>query len=260
MLMPRVMPCLLLSGAQLVKTVRFADPAYVGDPVNAIKIYNEKEVDEMIFLDIFATLEGRPPPYAVIGQIASECFMPVCYGGGVRTLEQMGEIFRLGIEKVAVNSAAVETPDLVAEAAARFGSQSVVASIDVRRRWTGRHTVVTRHATRDTGLDPVSHARRMQEMGAGELLLNAVDRDGTMDGYDLDLIRRVAGAVTVPVIALGGAGSAAHLGAAVREGGADAAAAGSLFVYQGKGLGVLINFPTRQELEAVLAPAEGTPR
>ena len=252
MLKTRVMPCLLLDDGRLVKTVKFKNPAYIGDPVNAIKIYNEKEVDELILLDISATRENRKPPFATIEEVASECFMPLAYGGGIRTIEDMKAIYTIGVEKIIINSFAAERPEFIREAAGIFGSQSVVVSIDIRKSLFGRYSVYTHDGTRDQKTDPVVYASRMQEFGAGEIVINAIDRDGTMAGYDLALIKRLASAVTIPVIALGGAGSIDDIEAVVKEAGASAAAAGSLFVYQGKDLGVLINFPVRKELEARL--------
>ena len=237
----------------MVKTIRFKDPSYIGDPINAIRIYNEKEVDELIFLDITATVEGRQPPFKIISDIAGECFMPVAYGGGVRRLEDIKTIFNLGIEKVAINSYAVENPEFVKLAADRFGSQSIVVSIDARkRRWGQRYQVYTHGGREPTGLDPVEFAVQMQAMGAGEILLTSIDRDGTYEGYDIELIKKVTGAVGLPVIACGGTGKVEDFGAAVKQGGASACAAGSMVVYFGRNRAVLINFPTRRELEKVL--------
>ncbi len=255
MLMPRVMPCLLLKDGSLVKTIKFKDPGYIGDPINAIRIYNEKEVDELIFLDITATIENKRPPFKVLSEIASECFMPVAYGGGIRHLEDIQEIFSLGIEKVVINTYAVEKPDFVRQAADKFGTQSIVASIDVRKKLLGRYEVYTQGGRKGTGLDPVAYAIQMQQQGAGEIMLTAIDRDGTQEGYDIELLHKVTAAVDVPVIACGGAGKVADFGLAVKEGGASACAAGSMVVYYGRNRAVLINFPTRAELEAVL---EGT--
>ncbi len=255
MLMPRVMPCLLLKDGSLVKTIKFKDPGYIGDPINAIRIYNEKEVDELIFLDITATIENKRPPFKVLSEIASECFMPVAYGGGIRHLEDIQEIFSLGIEKVVINTYAVEKPDFVRQAADKFGTQSIVASIDVRKKSLGRYEVYTQGGRKSTGLDPVAYAIQMQQQGAGEIMLTAIDRDGTQEGYDIELLHKVTAAVDVPVIACGGAGKVADFGLAVKEGGASACAAGSMVVYYGRNRAVLINFPTRAELEAVL---EGT--
>jgi cyclase len=252
MLKTRVMPCLLLLDGGLVKTVKFRKPDYVGDPVNAIKIYNEKEVDELIFLDITATVQDRSPPFDVISRICDECFMPLCYGGGVRRIDDIRRIFKLGVEKVALNSYVHENPLFLREAADTFGNQSIVGSIDVKRNLLGRPEVWIASGTKNTYLDPVRVAVMMQEHGAGELLVNSIDRDGTWEGYDIELLRKVTAAVEIPVIALGGAGTVDHLGRAVREGGASALAVGSMVVYSGKGMGVLIKFPSRQELESVL--------
>lgn len=252
MLTTRVIPCLLLRKAGLVKTIKFKDPSYVGDPINAIKIYNEKEVDELIFLDITATIEKRKPPFKIISEIASECFMPVAYGGGVRTLEDAGEIFSLGIEKVAINSYAVENPAFVRSVADKFGNQAVVVSIDAKRTLWGGYKVYTHGGRNATNLDPVQLAVQMEHHGAGEILLNSIDRDGTLAGYDVELIKKVSSAVSVPVIACGGAGKVEDFGIAVKQGGAAGVAAGSMVVYHGRNRAVLINFPTRSELQSVL--------
>jgi cyclase len=252
MLMPRVMPCLLLKNGSLVKTVKFKDPGYIGDPINAIRIYNEKEVDELIFLDITATIEKREPPYKVLSEIASECFMPVTYGGGVRDVETIRRILSLGIEKVAINSHAVENPEFVRSAAERFGSSTIVVSMDVRRKIFGRYEVAIHGGRKGTGLDPVEFASVMEKMGAGEILLTAIDRDGTQEGYDIDLIKSVTRSVGIPVVACGGAGKVDDFGSAVKEGGASACAAGSMVVYFGRNRAVLINYPEREKLEAVL--------
>jgi imidazole glycerol-phosphate synthase subunit HisF len=251
MLKTRVMPCLLINNERLVKTVKFKNPSYVGDPVNAIKIYNEKEVDELIIVDISATVEKRPPPFRMIAEITDECFMPLCYGGGIRSVENIKTIFASGVEKVAINSYAVENPFFVRQAAEIFGSQSIVLCLDVKKTLLGRHVVCTHSGRNVTKLDPAAFAGQMEEMGAGEILLNSIDRDGTWEGYDLELIEKVACAVSIPVIALGGAGHTGHFSEAVQSG-ASACAAGSMVVYQGKDKGVLINFPTRDELKKVL--------
>lgn len=258
MLLPRVIPVLLLRGRGLVKTTAFRKPVYLGDPVNVIRIFNDKEVDELTLLDIEATPQGRGPHMELLREIASECFMPLGYGGGISAVEQIKPLLATGIEKVVINTAAAESPALVTAAAERAGSQSVVVSIDVKRRRFGGPRVVTRGATRDTGLEPAAYAERMQRLGAGELIVNAVDRDGTMRGYDLDLIRQVAGAVDIPVVACGGASGVADVGRAVAAG-ASAAAAGALFVFQGVHRGVLISFPSRGELEAVLGAPQPLP-
>ncbi len=253
MLKTRVMPCLLVDDGRLVKTVKFKSGRYIGDPVNAIKIYNEKEVDELILLDIEATKEGRRPPFEIIEEVASECFMPLAYGGGVTSLEDMKKIFGIGVEKVIINSFAADNPDFIKKAAEMFGRQSIVVSVDCKKKMFGKYSVFTHGGTRDLKTDPVVYASRMQEMGAGEIVVNSIDRDGMMNGYDIDLLKRITDAVTVPVVALGGAGSLDDIETAVKETRVSAVAAGSLFVFQGKDLGVLINYPKWEELEERLA-------
>ena len=249
MLRARVIPCLLLRNGGLVKTVKFGDSKYVGDPINAVRIFNEKEVDEILVLDILATRQGRGPDLPRIREIAGECFMPLAYGGGVRSLDDVASLVAQGAEKVAINTKAVEDPAFVKAAAERFGSSTIVVSMDVKSGLLGKRTVRTRGATKDSGLDPVVFARSMEAAGAGELLVNSVDRDGTMEGYDLDLVRSVAEAVSIPVIACGGAGTLTHLHEAAAAH-ASAAAAGSLFVFQGPHRAVLISYPTGDELRA----------
>lgn len=253
MLRPRLIPCLLVHDGGLVKTVNFGDPKYVGDPINAVRIYNEKEVDELVVLDIDATVNGSEPDYQLIAHIASECRMPLCYGGGVRTVEQIEKIISLGVEKVAVSSAAVENPTLISDAASRVGSQSVVVVIDVKK--TGllrRQEVVTHNGCRRTGLNPIEFARRIAELGAGEIVINSVDRDGEMKGYDLDLIEQVRREVRLPLTVLGGAGSIDDLKDLINRYQIIGAAAGSLFVFKGRYRAVLINYPNRAEKEALL--------
>jgi imidazole glycerol-phosphate synthase subunit HisF len=248
MIIPRVIPCLLLRGRGLVKTIRFKEPTYLGDPRNTIKIFNEKEVDELVVLDITATSEKREPNYELISEITSECFMPLGYGGGITNLEQMERLFKLGVEKVIINTHAAAKPIFISEAARVFGSQSVVVSIDVKRSLLGKYEIMVEAGKHKTGLDPVVFIKKMEEAGAGEILLNSIDRDGTMQGYDIDLIRRVSSAISMPVIACGGACRIEDFGAAVK-GGASAVAAGSMFVFHGKHRAVLISFPKRKDLE-----------
>ncbi len=248
MLRPRVIPCLLLKNKGLVKTVKFQNPTYVGDPINAVRIFNDKEVDELIFLDITATIEHSPPPFEFISKIAGECFMPLSYGGGIRKIEDIKTILSLGVEKVCINSYAVENPGFIRAAADLAGSSSVVVALDVKKNSQDQYEVFTHSGTKPTGIHPVQWAVEMEKMGTGELLLNSIDQDGTMQGYDLELIRQVAEAVSVPVIACGGAGKISDLAQAVHAGRASAVAAGSMFVFHGKHRAVLINFPTPQEL------------
>lgn len=252
MLKTRVMPCLLLRRSGLVKTVKFKNPSYVGDPINTVRIYNEKEVDELIFLDIIATPESQRPQFRLLADIANECFMPFTYGGGIRDIKDIKTLFSLGAEKVAINSYACENPDFICEAASRFGSQSIIISIDVAKNLFGKYQVCTHGGRRKTGSDPVRYAVQMEKNGAGEILLTSVDRDGTFEGYDLQLIKSVTDAVSIPVIACGGAGKIEDFGLAVHEAGASAVAAGSMVVYQGSHRAVLINFPSKSDLKRIL--------
>lgn len=250
MVLTRVIPCLLFKGRGLVKTVRFKDPAYLGDPINIVKIFNDKEVDELLFLDIAATVENRKPPYKLLEEIAGECFMPLGYGGGIRDLEDIRTILNLGVEKISMNSYAVENPSFIRAAADYAGSQSVIVSMDVKKNLRDRYEILTRGGRKATGLNPVKFAVEMEKQGAGELLLNSMDRDGMMQGYDIELIKLITGAVGIPVVACGGAGKTQDLADAVKQGGASAAAAGSLFVFQGVHRAVLISYPTSEELRS----------
>jgi cyclase len=244
------MPVLLLRGDGLVKGIKFINHTYVGDPMNAIHIFNEKEVDELVFLDITATQENKAPRLEYIAKIADECFMPFAVGGGIKNVKQIREILFAGAEKVSINTSAVENPTLISEAANLFGSQSVVVSIDYKKTWPDSKWVFTYSGTKNTKLDPIEWAVRVAELGAGEILLNSMDRDGSMEGYDIETIAQVSSAVNVPVIACGGAGNIEHLGEAVRSG-ASALAAGSMFVFHGRKRAVLISYPTQKELERV---------
>lgn len=252
MLAIRVMPCLLLKNNRLVKTVQFKNPAYIGDPVNAIKIYNDKEVDELIFLDITATVENRSPPFENIINITNECFMPVTYGGGIAKIEDMRKIFHSGIEKISLNSFAISNPEFIKSAAKEFGSQSIIVSIDVKKDIFGSYNVYSHSGTKKTNLDPIQHAVNMEQCGAGEILLTSINHEGMMNGYDIELISRVCKSINIPLIAHGGAGSVEHFKQAV-EAGASAVASGSMVVYQGKNKGVLINFPSPAELKKIVS-------
>jgi cyclase len=252
MLRTRVIPCLLLQGEGLVKTVGFKNPVYVGDPINAIRIFNEKEVDELVLVDIGASREGRGPALEMIRSFASECFMPLAYGGGIRSLEDAREVLALGVEKIVINTLTLHRPELVTAIAREFGSQAVVASIDAKRKLLGGYEVLGAGGTQKTGLKPAEHAHRMTELGAGEIFITSIERDGTQTGYDLTLVRSVTDAVSVPVIACGGAGNLGHFSEAVNEGHASAVAAGSMFVFHGRHRAVLISYPSRSELEGAL--------
>lgn len=248
MLRPRIIPCLLVKNGSLVKTVNFTDPKYVGDPINAVKIFNEKEVDELVVFDIDATPLGREPDYGLITKLATECRMPLCYGGGVKTVEQVEKIISLGVEKVAMSSTAVRAPETITQAAKLVGSQSIVVVMDVKR--TGRnenYEVLINSARIRTGLNPVDLAKKAELLGAGELVINSIDCDGVMKGYDLNLANTIRKTITLPMTVLGGAGSLQDIEKLIRAFGIIGAAAGSLFVFKGKYRAVLINYPNRTE-------------
>jgi cyclase len=253
MLRPRVIPCLLVKGRGLVKTVRFANPKYVGDPINAVRIFNEKGVDELLVLDIDATAEGREPPYTMIEHLASECRMPLCYGGGVKSVDQAKRIIGFGVEKVAVSSAAVLQPTIVSALANSVGSQSVVAVLDVKKRaGGGGHDVWLRNGSANSGLRMSNLVADLESLGVGEIVINSIDHDGLMTGYDLELAREVRSATSVPLTMVGGAGSFAHIQELVRAVGVVGACAGSLFVFKGVHKAVLISYPTRQQLDSLV--------
>jgi cyclase len=251
MLRPRAIPCLLLRRGRLVKTIRFANPSYVGDPINAVRIFNDMEVDEIAVLDIGATADAAGIPFDLIGEMASECFMPMAYGGGVRSVDDARGILKLGVEKVVVNSAAAGDLTVIRRMADAFGAQAVVASVDVRKRLLSGYTAYTRSGRERVPVPLVEWLRRLEAAGAGEILITSIDRDGTMTGYDIPLVQTVTRAVRVPVIAAGGAGSVQDMADVVLAGGASAAAVGSLAVYQGPNRAVLINFPTPSQLKAL---------
>jgi cyclase len=255
MLRPRIIPCLLIHEGGLVKTVGFKNPKYVGDPINAVKIFNEKESDELIVLDIDATALGREPDYQTIAHLAAECRMPLAYGGGVRSAEQAKRIISLGVEKVSISAVAIERPALISEIAESVGSQSVVVVIDVKRKMLGGYDVCTHNGKRSTGRSPLDVAREAEAHGAGEIVINSIDRDGEMKGYDLALAAKVREAVRVPLTILGGAGSLQDIGALVAQCGTVGAAAGSLFVFKGVYRAVLINYPQQAKKEELIREA-----
>ncbi len=247
-LRPRVMPCLLLRGAGLIKTVEFEAPKYLGDPINAVRIFNDKEVDELMLLDVEATTSGKGIQFDVVQEIVSEAFVPVCYGGGVRTVDDATRLLALGVEKISLNAAAVADPALVTALSEKFGASTVVVSIDARKK-RRRYEVMVKRGKVATGLEPADWAARAEALGAGEICINSIDRDGTMKGYDIELVSSVAAAVKVPVVAMGGAGSVDDLRAVVGQGHASACAAGAMFVFQGKHRAVLISFPSQDQLD-----------
>lgn len=251
MLRTRVMPCLLLEGDSLVKTVKFKRPCYIGDPINAVRIYNELEVDELIFLDILSSKDKKAINFEYLEEIAKECFMPFSYGGGVSTFKDAERLFKLGVEKVCINSAIYTNPNLVKEIVTAYGTQSVIAGIDVKKNFFGRYKVRSVSGTNNTGISPVEHAKYCQELGVGEILLNNIDKDGVMDGFDLDLITSVSKSVSIPVVSLGGAGELNDVLLA-KNAGSSAIGLGSMAVYQNKNKGILINFPDSESICSLL--------
>jgi cyclase len=244
MLGTRIIPCLQLIDRSLVKTLRFKNPAYIGDPVNTVRIFNELEVDELCFLDIRASMEKRGPNIELLREIADECFMPLSYGGGIRNLATVQQILSIGFEKVVLNTMAYHDPGLVSAIADKFGNQSLVGSIDVSKNLFGKYRVALRSGKETVDIDPVAYAQKLVQLGVGELLVTAIDREGTWSGFDLEIVGRISKAVSVPVIAHGGAGSVAHVRQVLTEGKAHAVALGSMLVFQKKGMGVLVNIPT----------------
>ena len=254
MLRPRIIPCLLIRDGGLIKTTQFGQDKYVGDPINAVRIFNEKEADELIVLDIDATAHGRDPDYTLISKLSAECRMPLCYGGGVQSVEQFEIIIGLGVEKVSIGAAAVEDERLITEASRRIGSQSVVVVMDVNKTGLlGNYEVLTMNGTKKTGLKPAAFAKRIEDLGAGEIVLNSINRDGTMSGYDMGLIGEVRNMVNIPVTAIGGAGSIEDISKLIQNFGIIGAAAGSMFVFKGKYRAVLIQYPPRSEKDNLIS-------
>jgi cyclase len=253
MLQTRVIPCLQLVGKSLVKTIRFKEFQYIGDPINTVRIFNELEVDELCFLNIRATVENLSPDLDVLNEIANECFMPLSYGGGVKDFDIAKKIFSIGFEKIIINSYAIENHEFVKKISEHFGSQSVIGSIDVKKNLWGNYNVYKNDGTEKTKLDVLEWAKKLEELGAGELLITSMDNDGTWEGFDINIIRQITSIVNIPVIANGGAGNVKHIGEAVKSGGASAVALGSMVVFQKKGMGVLVNFPDKNILNQILS-------
>lgn len=247
MIIPRVIPCLLIRGQGLVKTIKFDHARYIGDVINTVRIFNEKEADELLLLDITATKSKTKPQLSLIKDIASECFMPLAYGGGITSIDEIASIFEAGVEKISLNSTIFENPELISEASKIFGSQSIITAIDIKQGFLGKYSVYSHCGKVNQQLNPVEYAKRLQDLGAGEILINSIDRDGTRDGYDLSIIQKISSAVDVPVVACGGAGSLEDI-KLVFDAGASAAAAGSFFVFHGKHQAVLITYPTSDEI------------
>ncbi|WP_396186803.1 AglZ/HisF2 family acetamidino modification protein [Flavobacterium sp.] len=252
MLRPRIIPCLLVHDKGLVKSVHFKQHKYVGDPINAVRIFNEKEVDELMVIDIDATVENREPDYVMIERLAAECRMPLCYGGGVKTVEQAQKIFSLGVEKIAISSAVFDDLSLIQRMGEKVGTQSVVVVLDVKKKLLGGYEVYTHNGKKKTGKNPVEFAAELEKLGVGEIVINSIDQDGQMKGYDLDLIGKIREVITIPMTVLGGAGTLSDIGLLIKKFGIIGASAGSLFVFKGIYKAVLINYPTRVEKDILI--------
>lgn len=248
MLRTRVIPFLLLSNRKFFKTVCFKNRIYIGDPINCVKLFNDKEVDELAIIDIDATAQGREPDYEYIEFLASQCFMPLAYGGGIKNVNEARKLLSIGAEKVILSSSAIMNIKLISELARDAGSQSVSVCIDVKRSWLGKPQLRIINGKKNTGLDPLHFAKMAENHGAGEIIINSIDRDGMQQGYDLEIINTISSQVNIPVIASGGAGSLNHFSDAIRSG-ASAVAAGSMFVFHGPHRAVLINYPRYSDLE-----------
>lgn len=252
MLQTRVIPCLLLKGDTLVKTVNFKKPSYIGDPVNTARIFNELEVDELALLDISATNNNKKPDFKILAELANECFMPLSYGGGVNNFEDAKKIFQIGIEKIIINSITFTNPSFITELSEHFGNQAIVVSIDVKKNIFGKYHVYSNSGTKKQKVDPVLWAQELEKLGAGEILLTAIHQEGTWSGFDVEFTKKIANAVSIPVIANGGASSINDIKNVVKQGDASAVSLGSMVVYQNKGMGVLVNFPNQINLRKAL--------
>lgn len=252
MLRTRVIPCLQLIDDNLVKTVKFDNHGYIGDPINTVRIFNELEVDELCFLDIRASVQGREPNIEILQQIANECFMPLSYGGGVKDFETAQKILSIGFEKIVLNTAAYRTPAIVSQISEHFGAQAVIGSIDVKKNMWGKYQAYINDGKEKIKKGAVEWAKELEQLGVGELLVTSMDKDGSWSGYDQDIIAKINDVVNIPVIANGGAGSVADIESVVKKCGVSAVALGSMVVYQKKGMGVLVNFPDKKQLEQAL--------
>jgi cyclase len=249
MLRTRVIPLLLLHNENLVKTIKFGKFSYIGDPINSVRIFNELEVDELIFLDITASSEKKDPNFNLLYEIANECFMPLSYGGGITSLEQAKKIFDIGFEKISINTSSIENPDLITKIANQYGSQAIIVSLDIKKNLFGKKTIRTLGGKKNTKKNPIDWAIEVENRGAGEILLTSIDNEGTWKGFDIDMIKKITSNVSIPVIAHGGAGNIEHITDAVKNARASAVALGSMVVFQKKGMGVLLNFPDKLNLK-----------
>jgi len=253
MLKPRVIPCLLIQNGGLVKTIKFKDPKYVGDPTNAVRIFNEKKADELIVLDIDATVKGKTPNYEQIAHLATECRMPLCYGGGIKSVEQASKIIQLGVEKVAMSSTAVSRPEVLEDISSEIGNQSVVVVLDVKKKFIGKdYNVWTHNGTLNTDKNILDVLSDVQKYGVGEIVINFIDQDGLMKGYQIDAIKKFKKYIDVPFTVMGGAGTLQDMGKVASNLGIIGLAAGSLFVFKGKYRAVLINYPTQQQKQELI--------
>lgn len=252
MFRPRVIPVLLLKGKGLVKSTTFKNYNYIGDPINAVKIYNDLKADELVFLDITATQENRMISLDLVKKIGEEANMPFAVGGGIKSIENIRKIISSGAEKVIINTEAAIHPEFIQEASETFGSSTIVVCIDVKKKWLGKEQTWIKAGTKATGMNPVEFAQLMEKKGAGEIIIQSIERDGTMEGYDLDLIKRISESVTIPVVALGGAGSVIDLKNAYQKAFANGLAAGSMFVYHGPRKGILINYIEKIDLQKII--------
>jgi cyclase len=247
MLRPRIIPSLLLHNKGLVKTLNFRSPKYVGDPINTVRIFNEKAVDELAIFDIDATVQNKEPDYLLIEKLANQSRMPLCYGGGVKTVDQAQKIFSLGIEKIALSSAVIQNPNIITQIANRVGSQSVIVVLDIKKKMLGGYEIYTHNGKKSTGINPLKFVKEVEQLGAGEILINSIDQDGVMKGYDMNLIEKVAEMISIPMTVLGGAGSIADMEKVIDTHGVIGVGAGSIFVFKGPYKAVLINYPSQTE-------------
>ena len=253
MLRPRIIPCLLVHQKGLVKSVNFKNYKYVGDPLNAVRIFNEKEVDELIVLDIDASVENREPDFKMIENLAAECNMPICYGGGIKTIEQAQKIFSLGVEKIAISSAIINDSSLIKKIVEIVGSQSIVVVLDVKKSFFGTYEIYIHNGKIKTDKNLLAFVKELEILGVGEIIINSIDHDGVMKGYDFNLIEKVRNAINIPITVLGGAGSLVDIQKLISKFGLIGSAAGSLFVFKGIYKAVLINYPSRTEKDLLIA-------
>ena len=252
MFRPRIIPFLLLKNKGLVKSISFKNHRYIGDPINAVKVFNDLKADELVFLDILASKENRTISLEFVKNVGEEANMPFAVGGGITNLEQIKAIIAAGAEKVVINTKAATDPHFIRSASEAFGSSTIVVCIDVKKKFPGKEQTWILNGSRPTGIGPVEFALQVEESGAGEIIIQSINRDGTMQGYDLVLIRKISETVRIPVVALGGAGNIEHLKQAYQEGYANGLAAGSMFVYHGARKGILINYPEKAEIESII--------